>query len=408
MSPASPKTPISLWLPPILAVALVALVFLLRSNQKKEVENSTEKYQKHFSGIMGTEANFIIIPDKAMTVSAQDAADEAFKAAKYIEKLMNAYSETSDISRINRAAPGVEVPVSPLTWSVIEQSLRFNYISEGAFNPLMGRLIKLYKWGNAKVKQLPAEEKILSALQSTKLSNLKLKREGMLVSRTNADTLLDLGGIAKGMGVDAAANKLIELGVKNAIVEIGGEVRLIGHAPQSSGVNDLIGNPDTPWHAGIRDPRGNGTIMTLEEKGDCAIATSGDYEKFFEIGDKRYSHIIDPRTGLPVSGGVISATVIYPGSCLEADALATSACVLGVEKFTKLLNLFPSTREVQTRAILILEDGSRVEVKSELYKTIKKHFIKPQPENSNPPAAPDENKPDTPPHTFAFNHRDTL
>lgn len=355
------KTPVLIWLPPILAVALVAAIVYFSQSQQRDTK--PHKYHKQFTGIMGTQATIVIYQQGNSGADQESAAQivqAAFDAAKKVEGLMNAYDPKSDISRINASSKDSPVNVHPLTWQVLCQSLRFNYLSDGAFNPLTGRLIKLYKWKNNQQKSLPPHDKIEPAVKSARIENLMMTRQNMQVASKNG-ALLDLGGIAKGFGVDAAIAELKSYGVKNAMVEIGGEIRIIGDVPLDNGVTDKLGEKHRPWTAGIRNPRGLGWIESLKLDDGCAIATSGDYEKFFEIDGKRYSHIIHPDTGLPVSGGVISATIISPTSCLEADALATSACVMGLDNFKKVLNLF-----ADLRAILIMEDGTTVRLKSTL------------------------------------------
>ncbi len=162
---------------------------------------------------------------------------------------------------------------------------------------------------------------------------------------------LDLGAIAKGFGVDRAAEALLAQGAKNALVDLGGELRLLGAKP---------GDPASPWTAGIRDPRGTGILERLDLE-NAAVATSGGYERFFMYNGERYTHIIDPRTGLPLKdgqGSVAGVTVIHPDSCLAADALATTLTVLGRDEgkaFLEKQALGLFTKGI--RVILLTVDG---------------------------------------------------
>lgn len=347
--------PSFLWLPPLIALAVVALVVY---GSRRQTERAASGLQFALDGIMGTAAHITIVPTDTLRVTPQQAADLAFAAMRRAEGLMSMYDPRSDVGRINASAPGEIVAVDPFTWLVLMEALRFNALSDGAFDPAMGGLMRLYRWNSPQERELPPRENISAVLAEAGVGNLLLEREGMLVGRRSAGTLVDLGGIAKGFGVDLAAQALLDAGVENAIVEIGGEVRILGSAPETGEeTTHRIGGKGMPWLAGIRDPRRPGVLKTIATRDNQALATSGDYMKFFEIEGKRYSHIIDPRTGLPVSGGVISATVIYPGSCMRADALATIACVLGVERFREVLSLFP-----QAEAYLVEEGGGLIHI----------------------------------------------
>ncbi|MCC8166830.1 MAG: FAD:protein FMN transferase, partial [Planctomycetes bacterium] len=140
-------------------------------------------------------------------------------------------------------------------------------------------------------------------------------------------------------------------GVKNALINIGGELRVLGEKP---------GSPATPWRAGIKHPRREDILERLDLK-DAAVATSGDYERYFMYNGVRYEHIIDPRTGLPLTDGPASVTIVHPSSCLAADALATTMCVLGPENGEaflrdQALGLF--AKGVRVVMLLTRDDGA--------------------------------------------------
>jgi thiamine biosynthesis lipoprotein len=139
---------------------------------------------------------------------------------------------------------------------------------------------------------------------------------------------LDIGGIAKGYAVDLAAQKLQESGIQSAIVEAGGDLIAFGSAGKGK-----------PWKIGIRHPRRPDALFGVIEIGEGAVATSGDYQQYFEIDGKRYHHIIDPENGYPASK-CISATILAE-NCLEADAVVTAIFVMGPEKGMKWLSEHP-------------------------------------------------------------------
>ena len=222
----------------------------------------------------------------------------------------------------------------------------------------------IYPWKEREIPALPAVSEINNALKHCGFEKLEFFREGMYIAKTDKKLALDLGGIAKGMGVSIMASALKNMGVECAIVEIGGEITLIGSPDTTMKSSQTIGTKEHVWTTGIKHPRNNGIIRKLESPGGKSIATSGDYEKYFLVGDKRYSHIINPKTGLPISGGVISATIVTNRSCTIADALATTISVIGVEKGRELLKLFP-----ETEAYLIMDDLSEVMLKGGLEDT---------------------------------------
>jgi thiamine biosynthesis lipoprotein len=156
----------------------------------------------------------------------------------------------------------------------------------------------------------------------------------------NQAVQLDFGGIGKGMAVDLAIEHLRELGISNAIVNMGGDLRAIG----SKG--------GTPWKIGIRHPRNKGVIASLETSGDESVFTSGDYERYFEYEGKRYHHILDPRTGYPAEG-VTSVTVIHKEGVV-ADAAATALFIAGPEHWLEI------ARSMGVRDVMLIDSAGRI------------------------------------------------
>ncbi len=331
-------------------------------------------------------ANIRIFPGPEMRVPATQALDQAFIAMREVGDLMNRFDPESDISKINAAKAGQSVAVDPRTWYVLLKAMAFHRLSHGAFDVTVPPVLALYDYQSRKMDALPEADVIHDAKKSVGSQMLHFEREGMLVSKEIDSLQIDLGAIAKGYAVDAGKDALIRAGVKNAMIEVGGELWLLGHVPEYPKADQLIGTStsanssvkkedatsttkttdstnaaaasgqkndaqekERAWTTGIQNPRGDGWLQILDlREGDRAIATSGDYEKFFMIGGDRYSHIVDPRSGLPVTHGLISVTIMSPRSCLEADALATAVSVLGADEGKKLLNLFPNLHAIYT------------------------------------------------------------
>ncbi len=247
---------------------------------------------------------------------AKKASMQAFQEIKRIEYFMSPWVETSDVTRINRS-PGKEgAKVSSEIIGVIKRAQEVSKLSEGGFDITMGPLVQL--WRKARERVTPPEiEEIKETLNLVNFRNLEigygekvfLKKKGMSI---------DLGGIAKGYAIDRAFERLRDLGHRNLIVNAGGDLRVGGSKPEG------------PWSIGIRHPRDPEKIMARISAADKAIATSGDYQKFFTYQGKRYHHILNPTNGFPAEG-CQSVTVLHKEGAM-ADALATAIFVLGPEK----------------------------------------------------------------------------
>ena len=271
---------------------------------------------------MNTYARILVPEGSGGAMDPEELAGMAEDAVRQINTLMSPFGEASDVRRLNAARAGEWVEVDPLTWNVVMEALRWHRLSDGAFDPTIGPIKRLFTFDQREVETLPDAHAMAEAKSRVGADKLRFEREGMRLSWTKDGMQLDLGAIAKGYAADRAAEVLLRHGVKNALVDIGGELRLLGQRP---------GNPSRPWLTGVRNPRGNDAVERLELE-SAAVATSGDYERFFMHGGRRYEHIIDPRRGMPLTEGVAAVTAIHPSSCLSADALATTMTVLGVEE----------------------------------------------------------------------------
>ncbi len=271
---------------------------------------------------MRTFAVITIPAGSGTSENPEEVAELAKAAVLQIDQLMSPVGENSDIRRLNNTPAHQWVDVHPLTWQVVMEALRWNRLTDGAFDPTIGPIKALFKFDQREAGSWPDEKTLAEARKKTGAENIHYDREGMRLYLDADGMRIDLGAIAKGFAADQAARVLQAHGVQNALVNIGGELRILGKKP---------GHPPTPWHTGIRHPRLDEMAEKLELE-DAAVATSGDYESYFTYQGKRYEHIINPHTGLPLSSGPSSVTVIHPNSCLAADALATTLCVLGPEK----------------------------------------------------------------------------
>ncbi len=241
---------------------------------------------------------------------------------------LSMYDPDSDLSRFNRTEPGQPFRMSHDFARVMATARTVYTLTGGAWDGTVKPLVDLWGFGTRQpTDTLPDPAAIAEALALTGFDHLTV--ENTHLKKTTPGITLDLGSIAKGYGVDAVARVLIESGIDNFLVEIGGEL-------YGSGVN----RHKNPWSVGITHPLKTGSdaglykVVNLENR---AIATSGDYRNFFEVRGKIYSHIIDPKTGSPVANQVISASVIAD-TCTFADALATALMVMDPADSLALVN----------------------------------------------------------------------
>ncbi len=312
------------------------------SGQKQEL-----KLFKKASLSMGTVfETTIYAPDKYI---AEKTFNEVFQEINRLDYLMSNYKKESVLSELNRNASAEPTNCNKELASVIEQSLQYSDITDGAFDITIGPLMK--KWGFFKKEgRIPGKEELESALESVSYKSIIIEEKTIkslvknpgtvkTVFFKNPGTQIDLGGIGKGYAVDRAISVLKQNGINSALINFAGNIYTFGTPPGKDS-----------WAIGLQHPReSEGLLGTFEIK-DKAVSTSGDYEKFFTIEGKRYSHIIDPRTGNPVKG-IVSVTIVT-GNATRADALSTGIFVLGL---TKGIELIEQLSDVE--GIIVYEDA---------------------------------------------------
>jgi thiamine biosynthesis lipoprotein len=257
---------------------------------------------------------------------------------KKINAQMSVYDPRSEISRFNRQTSTEPIDISPEFLHVVDRSLQWSEKTSGAFDITVLPVLGLWGFGPGHpfppiVHSIPSQESIEKALADVGFHKLRIA--GGALAKSRPGVKIDLGAIAKGYGADAVYEYLAGKGLNDFMVEIGGEVRARGRNRSGS-----------PWRLGIAKPL-LGTapspatewVITLENQ---AVATSGDYQDYFEIDGQIYSHEMDPRTGRPAHNGIASATVTAP-LCMDADALATALMVLEPEEGLALIESLPDT-----------------------------------------------------------------
>ncbi len=260
------------------------------------------------------------------TSDSESAIKEAFKAMKSIDNLMNPDAQGSELARLNTCAGKGFFPVSPLTCKVIHEGLLIWKETDGAFDISLYPLIHL--WGfDTKSPTLPSPASIQNALKVTGSAGVVCDPDRHRVMLKKPGMGLDLGGIAKGFAVDRAVALLRSRGIKNFIVNAGGDLYCAGQ------------HLSRPWRIGIQDPDNPQAIIAALSLSNRAIATSGDYENFFIRDKVRYHHILNPVTGTPARG--LRSVSILSKTTMEADALATALFVMGRVKAMQWLKVHP-------------------------------------------------------------------
>ena len=270
-----------------------------------------------------------------------------------INHSMSTYQEDSEISRFNRFAQiGVKFKISDDFLRVMTAGQTIYRLSEGAWDATVNPLVELWGFGRGnRRRQAPHADEIAAHLADIGFSNIEVLVPGFLLKK-RAGVTIDLSSIAKGYGVDQVADLLRQNGIANYLVEIGGEVFAAGHRPDGR-----------LWRVGINRPRAESAadeVYKVVQLSNQALATSGDYRNFFEVDGVRYSHVIDPRTGYPVTNGVVSVSIVA-ANCALADGLATAVMVMGAEKGLELIDRLAG---VEGLIVVAKKDGTLVDYPS--------------------------------------------
>ena len=286
--------------------------------------------REHFieGGTMGTTYHITVVTDSFQGVAG--LKEKIDFRLKEINHSMSTYQKDSEISRFNRfSVAGQKFKISSDFFQVMEAGQTIYRLSDGAWDATVNPLLELWGFGpGLPLNRVPPQNEIAALLPEVGFSNIEILPPDFLVKKRPAVTI-DLSSIAKGYGVDQVADLIRGNGFDNYLVEIGGEIVATGDRKDG-----------LPWRVGINRPQPDSAfdeVYRVVALHNQAFATSGDYRNFFEAGGVRYSHVIDPRTGYPVSNGVASVSIIAD-TCTLADGLATAVMVMGPEKGLDLVN----------------------------------------------------------------------
>ena len=285
------------------------------------------------------------------SVQAKLYTDLAISEVKRIENLVSDWIPTTQISQVNQNAGIKPIKVDQEVFDLVERAIKISKLTSGAFDISYASMDKIWKFDGS-MKKIPTEEAIKKSVAKVCYQNIILNPTDKTIFLKNKGMKLGLGGIAQGYIADKIKEVLQEKGCTSGLVNVSGDINTWGKQPNGE-----------PWSVGIINPMNKNKVFATFILDDSAVETSGSYEKFVVFNGKRYSHIIDPRTGYPASG-IVSVSVFAKQTEL-ADALATGIFVLGIEVGLDLVN------QLNGIDCIIVDDKGGVHVSNKI--DIKKH-----------------------------------
>ena len=277
-----------------------------------------------------------VISIKIYDSTNTELLEQCFAYCDDFEKTVSRTIENSEIYALNHAN-GEPVDVSETTLDLIQKGIEYGELTNGKFDITIAPLSELWDIKN-NPGIIPDESDIKEALSHVNYQNIQI--EGNTVTQTDPKMAIDLGGIAKGYMADTLKEYLQSEGVESALINLGGNMLAIGTKPDGSDFNIGIQKPfDT-----------QGTAITSVKTNDSSVVSSGVYERYFELNDRIYHHILNTEDGYPYDNGLLSVTILSPRS-VDGDALSTSCLALGLEDGMKLIELLDGID-----AIFITED----------------------------------------------------
>lgn len=316
-------------------MAGVFLVLLLAGCSNGNRERAPFRYS---GWTMGTAFN-VTVAVMPSTVRADELKAGIDRRLSDVNGSMSTFLEDSELSRLNRSRSTDWLPVSDDLATVLAEAQRISRLTDGAFDVTIGPLVNLWGFGPEKKDgdDVPSVSEITARLQKCGYRNLQVREEPPSVRKLLPEIYIDLSALAKGYGVDRVADYLESAGIKDYLVEIGGELRVEGKSHRGDA-----------WLIGIEKPApGQRVVQKVLVLDDMAVATSGNYRNYIEVAGEHFSHTIDPRTGRPITHKLASVTVLShttalsPGltagsglkhTTMTADALATGLMVLGADE----------------------------------------------------------------------------
>lgn len=280
---------------------------------------------------------------------ANHCIDAAIEEIRRIEKLLTTFSEESETANINRNAGIEPVKVSEETFNIIEHSIRISKLTQGAFDITYGSVDKRLWNFDTTMQALPDKQTAKKMVRLVNYRNIILDKKNTTVFLKEHGMRIGFGGIGKGYAAERARHVMQSMNMDSGIVNASGDLTVWGFQPNGEA-----------WTIGIVNPNMAGEIFSYMKVTNMAIATSGNYEKYVMIDGKKYSHTINPRTGLPVTG--IKSVTILTTNAEIADAMATPVMIMGIEAGLDMIN------QMKDIEAIIIDDNDRV------YKSNNIHF----------------------------------
>lgn len=292
----------------VLSIGLVSC-----SSKSEEPKSRTEIF-------MGTVVNVKIYDGDEYVL------DKAFNRVKEIEDLVSINKLGTELDKVNENAGIKEVKVSEESLYIIEKGLEYSRLSDGGYDISIGPLVKLWSIGLPEAR-VPSEEEIKEKLTKINYKDIELNKETREVFLKKKGMILDLGSIAKGYTADEIVKILNEEGIKKAVVDLGGNIYALGEKEKNK-----------PWKIGIQNPFSDrGDVVGGVYVENKSVVTTGIYERFLEEGDKKYHHILNPKTGYPYESEIAGVTIISDKS-IDGDALSTLVFTKGIDEGIEFIN----------------------------------------------------------------------
>jgi thiamine biosynthesis lipoprotein len=289
--------------------------------------------------LMGNRFELSVVSDDAQW--AANRIDDAVEEISRIEKLFTTFNESSQTSLINQHAGINPVRVDREVYELVQRSLKISELTQGAFDITYGSIDKRLWNFDTTMTELPDPKIAKQSVRLINYRNVILDENDCTVFLKEKGMRIGFGGIGKGYAADKAKHILRQKGVESGVVNASGDLSAWGMRPGGK-----------PWTIGIADPYTKVTPFSTLDISNMAVATSGNYEKYVVINGKKYSHTIDPKTGLPVEG-IKSVTIITPNAEL-ADAMATPVMVMGIKAGLNLIN------QMRGIACIIIDENDRL------------------------------------------------
>ena len=293
--------------------------------------------------LMGSRFDITVVAHDSL--SANDYIDLAIEEITRIEKLISSWDPTSQTSEINKHSGIQPVQVDSELFELIERAIAVSQLTDGAFDISYASMDKIWKFDGS-MTSMPPQDLVRNSVSKVGYQNISLDSVNKTVFLKTKGMKIGFGAIGKGYAADMAKKLLISNGAKSGIINASGDMNTWGKQPDGS-----------EWKVAITNPLNKHKVFALLPINNGAVVTSGNYEKYVHLNGKRYTHIIDPRTGYP-SSGIISVTVFAPQAEL-ADALATSVFVMGKEAGIDRINQLPNIE-----CIIIDDQGNIIKSKN--------------------------------------------